>query len=173
VRGFTLGNPLDKETQIGPLVTAEHRERVLSYIELGRSSGARLTVGGGIPADHPQGWFVSPTVFADVDNSWRVAREEIFGPVICLMAYDNLDHAVEIANDSEYGLAGMVWTPDEEQGRKIADRIHAGTVGVNTYGLDLRAPFGGVKASGVGRELGPEGLSAYFSTKSVYFPTAV
>lgn len=171
VSRFVVGNPLDKTTQIGPVVTAEHRLRVLSYIELGRNSGARLTTGGGIPADQPDGWFVSPTVFADVDNSSRLAREEIFGPVICLMAYDDLDQAVDIANDSEYGLAAMVWTPDEGQGRELAGRINAGTVGVNTYGLDLRAPFGGRKDSGVGVELGPEGLAAYYVTKSVYFPT--
>ncbi|MGV0834347.1 aldehyde dehydrogenase [Mycolicibacterium thermoresistibile] len=170
-RGFKVGNPLDKTTQIGPVVSAQHRERVLSYIELGRDSGFRLTTGGGIPDDQPQGWFVSPTVFADVDNSSRLAREEVFGPVLCLMPYDGLDHAVELANDSEYGLAGMVWTPDEDQGRELAGRINAGTVGVNTYGLDLKAPFGGRKASGVGLELGPEGLAAYYATKSVYFTT--
>lgn len=170
-RGFRVGNPLDKATQIGPLVSAQHRLRVLSYIELGRNSGARLTTGGGVPDDQPQGWFVSPTVFADVDNSSRLAREEIFGPVICLMPYDDLDQAVEIANDSEYGLAGMVWTPDEQQGRELAQRVNAGTVGVNIYGLDLKAPFGGRKGSGMGVELGPEGLAAYYRTKSVYFPT--
>lgn len=171
VRGFVVGDPLDKATQIGPLVTAEHRDRVLSYIELGRASGARITTGGGIPSHLAQGWFVEPTVFVDVDNASRIAQEEIFGPVVCVMPYDDVDHAIAIANDTAYGLAGMVWTSDETRGLEVAGRIRAGTVGVNTYGLDLDAPFGGVGASGVGRELGPEGLSAYYALKSVYLPT--
>jgi aldehyde dehydrogenase (NAD+) len=168
VRGLVIGNPLDRATQIGPLVSATQRERVLDYIRSGRRDGYRITTGGGIPAAQPQGWYVEPTVFIDVDNGARIAREEIFGPVLTVMAYEDEDQAVEIANDSEYGLAGTVWSGDEEHGIALAARIDSGTVGVNHYALDIAAPFGGVKASGLGREFGPEGLLPYQQTKSVY-----
>ncbi|MEV5651105.1 aldehyde dehydrogenase [Nocardia sp. NPDC052254] len=171
VRGFVVGDPLEKSTQIGPLVSCEHRRRVLDHIASGRGAGARITTGGGVPADRDRGWFVEPTVFADVENSSRIAQEEIFGPVVCVLPYDSVDHAVDIANDSKYGLAGMVWTSDEARGMSVASRFRAGTVGVNIYGLDLDAPFGGRGASGIGRELGPEGLANYYALKSVYFPT--
>jgi aldehyde dehydrogenase (NAD+) len=170
VRGLTVGDPLDTGTQIGPLASAAQRERVLSLIQAGRRCGARLTTGGGIPADQTCGWFVEPTVFADVDNSARIAQEEIFGPVLCVIPYSAEDEAVAIANDSEYGLAGTVWTDDEERGRAIARRIRSGTFGVNHYALDLGAPFGGAKSSGLGRELGPEGIAPYFELKSIYLP---
>ncbi|MFD9664096.1 aldehyde dehydrogenase [Rhodococcus sp. NPDC059968] len=171
VRALTVGDPLDKATDIGPLVSAAQRDRVLGYIEAGRAAGYRITTGGGVPAAQPQGWFVEPTVFTGVDNSARIAQEEIFGPVLTLTAYDGEDEAVAIANDSEYGLGGTVWTTDEQHGLDLAARIHSGTVGVNYYALDLDAPFGGVKSSGLGRELGPEGLAPYFTAKSVYFGT--
>ncbi|GCE43885.1 Aldehyde dehydrogenase [Rhodococcus wratislaviensis] len=171
VRGLVVGDPLDKATAIGPLVSAAQRERVLGYIEDGRSAGYRTTTGGGLPDSQPLGWFVEPTVFVDVDNSARIAQEEIFGPVLTITPYTDEDEAVAIANDSEYGLGGTVWTADEEHGLALASRIHSGTVGVNHYALDLDAPFGGVKSSGLGRELGPEGLNPYFATKSVYFGT--
>ncbi|QSE93446.1 aldehyde dehydrogenase [Rhodococcus pseudokoreensis] len=171
VRGLVVGDPLDKATAIGPLVSAAQRERVLGYIENGRSAGYRTTTGGGVPDSQPLGWFVEPTVFVDVDNSARIAQEEIFGPVLTITPYTDEDEAVAIANDSEYGLGGTVWTADEEHGLALAARIHSGTVGVNHYALDLDAPFGGVKSSGLGRELGPEGLNPYFATKSVYFGT--
>ncbi|MBV6761686.1 aldehyde dehydrogenase [Rhodococcus opacus] len=171
VRGLVVGDPLDKATAIGPLVSAAQRERVLGYIEDGRSAGYRTTTGGGVPDSQPLGWFVEPTVFVDVDNSARIAQEEIFGPVLTITPYTDEDEAVAIANDSEYGLGGTVWTADEEHGLALAARIHSGTVGVNHYALDLDAPFGGVKSSGLGRELGPEGLNPYFATKSVYFGT--
>lgn len=169
VRALRIGDPLDKSTQIGPLVSAAQRDRVLGYIESGRGDGYRVTTGGGAPADQPAGWYVAPTVFEGVDNAARIAQEEIFGPVLTITPYGDEDEAIAIANDSEYGLGGTVWTTDEERGLAIADRIHSGTVGVNHYLLDLAAPFGGVKASGLGRELGPEGLSPYYSAKSVYF----
>ncbi|MEE2060465.1 aldehyde dehydrogenase [Rhodococcus artemisiae] len=171
VRSLTVGDPLDKGTDIGPLVSDAQRERVLDYIESGRADGYRITTGGGVPAAQPQGWFVEPTVFADVDNSAPIAQEEIFGPVLTITAYDGEDDAVAIANDSIYGLGGTVWTTDEEHGLDLAARIHSGTVGVNYYELGVEAPFGGVKASGLGRELGPEGLSPYYTSKSVYFGT--
>ncbi|MCF8601981.1 aldehyde dehydrogenase [Gordonia sp. HY442] len=168
VAGLTIGDPLDRSTQVGPLVTRAQRDRVLDYIEIGRDAGHRLVTGGGAPDSRDTGWFVSPTVFADVDNSARLAQEEVFGPVLTITPYADDDEAVAIANDSPYGLGGSVWTSDEEHGIAIADRIETGTIGVNHYALDLAAPFGGVKESGLGRELGPEGLTPYLRTKSIY-----
>ena len=171
VRALTVGDPLDPATQIGPLVSEAQRTRVLGYIEDGRAAGYRITTGGAAPASQPLGWFVEPTVFVDVDNSARIAQEEIFGPVLTVIPFADEDEAVAIANDSEYGLGGTVWTTDEQHGFDLAARIHSGTIGVNHYALDLNAPFGGVKASGLGRELGPEGLAPYYTAKSVYFGT--
>ena len=168
VRSLPIGDPLDRDTRIGPLVSAAQRDRVLTHIEAGRAAGARVTTGGRVPADRTQGWFVEPTVFADLGNDSAVAREEIFGPVLCVLPYADEDDAVRIANDSEYGLGGTVWTTDLDRGQVLADRIRSGTVGVNHYALDVLGPFGGVKASGLGRELGPEGLAPYVELKSVY-----
>lgn len=168
VSALAVGDPLDRATQVGPLVTDAQRRRVLDYVEIGRSAGHRLTTGGGVPADRDTGWFVEPTVFADVDNSARLAQEEIFGPVLTITPYSDEDEAVAIANDSPYGLGGTVWCADPERGIALADRIESGTVGVNHYALDLAAPFGGVKDSGLGRELGPEGMAPYRRTKSIY-----
>ncbi|MET8430446.1 aldehyde dehydrogenase [Nocardia sp. NPDC004860] len=168
VRTLVVGDPLDRATQIGPLVSAAQRDRVLGFIRAGEAAGHRLTTGGAGAPTPDRGWFVEPTVFADVENSARIAREEIFGPVLTVTPYCDEDEAVFLANDSEYGLAGTIWTSDEERGIALARRIESGTVGVNHYALDLAAPFGGVKASGIGRELGPEGLSAYQQAKSVY-----
>lgn len=163
-----VGNPLDTSTMIGPMVSAAHRDRVLGYIERGISDGARLTAGGGAPADHPVGFFVQPTVFADVRNDAVIAQEEIFGPVLSIIKYDSVDDAVRIANDSDFGLGGTVWSTDEDRATDIARRVETGTIGINDYTLDLGSPFGGVKASGIGRELGPEGLTGYQHLKSIY-----
>ena len=168
VDGMKVGDPLDPATDIGPLVSARQRERVLGYIEAGRNSDAKLVVGGSVPADQPRGWFVAPTVFADVHNSDRIAQEEIFGPVLAVIPYDGDADAIALANDSEFGLAGTVWSGDDDRATEVAREIRTGTVGINDYQLDFRAPFGGVKASGIGRELGPEGLEAFFSLKSIY-----
>ena len=165
---LTVGAAADPTTQIGPMATAKQRERVETYIARGRSEGARITVGGGRPAHLDRGWFVEPTVFADVDNSAVVAREEIFGPVLSLIAYDDLDDAVRIANDSDFVLGGTVWTGDPERGAALAHRVRTGTIGVNRYIPDPAAPFGGVKASGLGRELGPEGLAGYLQFQTIY-----
>lgn len=165
---LVVGDPLDRSTEIGPLVSERQRERVLDYIEIGKTGGAKLVAGGSIPKDQSRGWFVAPTVFAGVDNSDRIAQEEIFGPVLAVIAYDDDAHAVEIANDSDFGLAGTVWSTDTERATDVARAVHTGTIGVNDYQLDIRAPFGGVKASGLGRELGPEGLDAYRTVKSIY-----
>ncbi len=164
---LVVGDPLQKSTDIGPLVSRRQQERVLEYIDIGRSE-AKLVAGGGIPADQPRGWFVSPTVFADVDNSSRIAQEEIFGPVLTVIPYGTDQEAVDIANDSEFGLGGTVWSPDVDRATDIARAVRTGTIGVNEYQLDVNAPFGGVKASGLGRELGPEGLAAYQTLKSIY-----
>ena len=165
---LTVGDPLDETTEIGPLVSARQRDTVLEYIEIGRASGARLVAGGSVPADQPRGWFVSPTVFADVDNRSRIAQEEIFGPVITVTAYRDDADAVRLANDTEFGLAGTVWSQDRSRAIDIARAMHTGSVGINHYQLDIQSPFGGVKSSGWGRELGPEGLEAYRVTKSMY-----
>ena len=168
VAGLRVGDPLDTATDIGPVVSARQRERVLDYIETGKISGATLIAGGGVPADQPRGWFVSPTVFADVDNSDRIAQEEIFGPVLAVIPYDGDEQAIALANDSEFGLAGTVWSTDADRATEVAREMRTGTVGVNDYQLDIGAPFGGVKASGIGRELGPEGLDEFFDLKSIY-----
>jgi aldehyde dehydrogenase (NAD+) len=165
--GLVVGDPLQKSTDIGPLVSRRQQQRVLEYIDVGRSE-AKLVAGGSIPADQPRGWFVSPTVFADVDNSSRIAQEEIFGPVLTVIPYGTDQEAVDIANDSEFGLGGTVWSPDVDRATDIARAVHTGTIGVNEYQLDVNAPFGGVKASGLGRELGPEGMAAYQVLKSIY-----
>ncbi|MEU3986404.1 aldehyde dehydrogenase family protein [Streptomyces sp. NPDC026672] len=128
----------------------------------------RQAPGGGASAGLTKGWFVEPTVLVDVDNTHTVAQEEIFGPVLALIPYDDVDDAVRIANDSEYGLGGTVWTTDKERGLGVARRIHTGTVGVNGYLAEPTAPFGGIRASGLGRELGPEGLAAFQQVKSIY-----
>ncbi|GAA1934593.1 aldehyde dehydrogenase [Streptantibioticus ferralitis] len=165
---LVVGDPLDPATQLGPLVSARQRDRVESYIAKGLSDGARLTTGGGRPSGADRGWFVEATVFADVDNKSAIAQEEIFGPVLSLIPYADEDEAVAIANDSDYGLGGSVWTSDAERGLAFARRIQTGSVGVNGYANDPVAPFGGRKASGLGYELGPEGLAEYQVLKSIY-----
>ncbi len=169
--GLRIGDPLDDATEIGPLVSARQRDIVLGYIEVGRAEGARLVAGGGAPTGLDRGWFVAPTVFADVDNGSRIAQEEIFGPVLTITGYDDDADAVRIANDSQFGLAGTVWSQNVDRATDIGRAIRTGTVGVNHYQLDVQSPFGGVKASGLGRELGPEGLDAYFTYKSIYRAT--
>ncbi|MEU6341498.1 aldehyde dehydrogenase [Streptomyces sp. NPDC046977] len=169
-RDARVGDALDPATQIGPLVSSRHRERVEGWIGKGRADGARLTTGGGRPPGLDRGWFVEPTVFADVDNSSVIAQEEIFGPVLTITPYEDEDDAVRLANDSAYGLAGTVWTTDLERGARVARRIRTGTIGLNGYQPDIASPYGGVKNSGLGRELGPEGLQAYQWLQSVYHP---
>ena len=172
VSGLAVGDPLDRETQVGPLVSDAQRERVLGYIAKGRDEGYRVTTGGAIPEGLSEGWYVAPTVFEGVDNSAVIAQEEIFGPVLTITPYDDEAEAVAIANDSPYGLGGAVWTADEEHGIRVASQVYSGSVGVNHYALDLAAPFGGVKDSGLGRELGPEGLAPFQVTRSVYLAGA-
>lgn len=171
VGAMTVGDPMDPATEIGPMVAQRQQERVEKYIALGQEEGARLVVGGnGMPDGLSSGWYVRPTVFADVDNGMRIAQEEIFGPVLSVIPFDDVADAVRIANDSEYGLAGTVWTGDVEAGLDVARQVRTGTYGVNTYTMDFAAPFGGYKSSGVGREFGPEGLAHYTELKSIYKP---
>jgi betaine-aldehyde dehydrogenase len=165
-----VGDPLDSSTVIGPLVTSAQRDRVEGYIASGKDDGAKVVTGGGRPKGLDRGWYVEPTVFAEVDNSMRIAREEIFGPVLCVIPYDNIDQAVEIANDSPYGLCGAVWTADVEAGVDIARRVRTGTFNVNGFTYDTSAPFGGFKHSGVGREWGLEGLEPYTELKTIALP---
>ncbi len=169
VSKMQVGDPMDPATEIGPMVAQRQQERIEKYIALGQEEGARVVLGGnGMPDGLDRGWYVRPTIFADVDNGMRIAQEEIFGPVLSVIAYDDVDDAVRIANDSDYGLAGTVWTSDREAGLDVARRVRTGTYGVNTYTMDFAAPFGGYKASGLGREFGPEGLGQYTELKSIY-----
>jgi acyl-CoA reductase-like NAD-dependent aldehyde dehydrogenase len=166
--GLVVGDSLDPATQVGPLASARQRDRVEGYIAKGRAEGGRVIAGGGRPPEQDRGWFVQPTIFADVENSATIAREEIFGPVLAVIPYEDVDDAVAIANDSEFGLGGSVWSRDPERAQDVAKRVQTGSIGINHYMLDPAAPFGGVKASGIGRELGPEGLAAYFQIQSIY-----
>ncbi len=170
VRGMPVGDPMDPGTFVGPLVAERQRDRVEGYIGIGRDEGARIATGGGRPSGLPTGWYVEPTVFADVDNRMRIAQEEIFGPVVVVIPYANAEDAVRIANDSEYGLSGTVWTADVERGIEIARQVRTGTYTVNGFTIEFGGPFGGYKCSGVGRELGPEGLEAYLEFKAINLP---
>ncbi len=164
-----IGDPSDPATQLGPLVARRQQDRVRDYISEGQREGARVVVGGAdMPDGIEQGWYVQPTLFADADNSMRIAREEIFGPVLTAIPYRDEDDAVAIANDSDYGLAGSVFTADPDRGLAVAGRVRTGTFGVNQgYTMDPFAPFGGVKGSGYGRELGTEGIDGYTVLKSI------
>jgi len=166
IGAFQVGDPADPEVSIGPLVSAVQRERVERYIDTGREEGATLVLGGG-RGDRDRGYFVEPTIFADVDNAMTIAQEEIFGPVVSVIPYDDEDHAVAIANDSSYGLSGSVWGPDAEHAKDVARRIHSGNVAVNQHTLDPAGPFGGFKQSGLGRENGLEGIDAYVELQTI------
>ncbi|MGW6929866.1 aldehyde dehydrogenase [Lentzea sp. NPDC054927] len=168
VESLPVGAPDDEKTFIGPMVRRDQQQRVFDYIRTGIAEGARLVTGGPhVPAGLENGFYVTPTLFADVDNSMRIAQEEIFGPVLVVIAYDDEDDAVRIANDSEFGLSGGVWSADEERAMAVARRIRSGTVTVNGAPIGFDGPFGGFKASGLGREYGAVGLGTYTEYKTV------
>jgi acyl-CoA reductase-like NAD-dependent aldehyde dehydrogenase len=169
-----VGDPHDPATIVGPLVAERQRERVEHYIALAVDAGARVAAGGGRPAHLPRGWYVEPTVLADVDNTMKVAREEIFGPVLCFIPYDTDDDAVAIANDSPYGLSGGVWSGEDARALAIARRLRTGSIAVNgSYPPFPHVPFGGFKESGLGRELGPEGLRSFLEPRSIGLPPSL
>lgn len=170
VTAMPVGVPSDPAAQVGSLISEKQRERVEGYIKKGIEEGARLVCGGGRPEGLDGGFFVEPTVFADVDNSMTIAQEEIFGPVLSIIAYDTEDDAIKIANDSVYGLAGSVWTSDVPRGIEISKKIRTGTYAINWYAFDPCCPFGGYKNSGIGRENGKEGVEHFTQQKSVLMP---
>ena len=165
---FTPGDPFGADTKLGPLVSGAQQERVRGYIERGRQEGAKLLTGGAqAPEGLERGYFVAPTVFSEVTPEMTIAREEIFGPVLVIMPYDDEDDAVRIANDTDYGLAGGVWSGDEERAKRVARRIRTGQVEINGGAFNPQAPFGGFKQSGHGRELGRFGLEEFLAVKSL------
>jgi aldehyde dehydrogenase (NAD+) len=168
VSAAPLGDPFDPATFFGPLVTARQRDRVLGYLDSGRAEGAKAVIGGGRPTGRDRGWFVEPTVFDEVAPTMRIAREEIFGPVLSVLGYDTLDEGVALANDTPYGLAATVFSRDEERAAAVADLLDAGTIGLNHYGSNAAAPFAGHKDSGLGVEFGLEGIEEYLALTSVH-----
>lgn len=169
--GVPVGDPHDPATVVGPLVAERQRARVERYIATAVDQGARIVFGGGRPAHLPRGWYVEPTVLGDVTNSMVVAQEEIFGPVLCFIPYDGEEEAVAIANDSRYGLSGGVWSADRDHALSVARRLRTGSVAVNgNYPPFPLVPFGGFKESGLGRELGPEGLASFLEPRSIGIP---
>ncbi|HTM32063.1 MAG TPA: aldehyde dehydrogenase family protein [Vicinamibacterales bacterium] len=164
---LTLGDPFDGATRLGPLASAAQRDRVLGYIDRGKSEGAALAAGGGRPSNLPNGYYVEPTIFANVEPGMTIAQEEIFGPVLSVLPYDGEDDAVRIANDSIYGLAGGVWSATKERALDVARRLRTGQVDINGARFNALAPFGGYKQSGVGREIGPHALDEFFQLKAI------
>ncbi|WP_024795686.1 aldehyde dehydrogenase [Tomitella biformata] len=167
---FNVGDPADPASQLGPVINESQRDKIEGYIAKGKAEGARVVLGGERPTHLGDGYYVTPTIFADVDNTMTIAREEIFGPVLSVLPYDTEEEAIAIANDSDYGLAGTVWTTDIDHGLEVARKIRTGTYGINWYAFDPGSPFGGYKNSGIGRECGPEGIDAFCEIKSVLMP---
>jgi aldehyde dehydrogenase (NAD+) len=164
---LTLGDPFDPQTRLGPLASAGQRDTVLAYIERGKQEGATLVAGGGRPEAFPKGYYVEPTIFANVDNRMAIAQEEIFGPVLSIIPYEDEADAVRIANDSPYGLAGGVWAGTPDRALDVARQLRTGQVDINGGRFNALAPFGGYKRSGVGREIGPLALEEFFQLKSI------
>ncbi|MGE3144790.1 MAG: aldehyde dehydrogenase [Pseudorhodoplanes sp.] len=169
VSRIKVGDPFSAETQMGPLTLARQLTRVQGYIAAGKAEGARIACGGGRPKGLDRGYYIEPTVFTDVHPYMKIAQEEIFGPVVSVMSYSDLDDAVRKANNSTYGLSGAVYTADPERGYELARRMRTGSVTVNGMIVDPKFPFGGFKQSGIGREGGVEGLDNYVETKTVHF----
>ncbi|MDL1892721.1 aldehyde dehydrogenase family protein, partial [Sphingobacteriales bacterium CHB3] len=166
-----LGDPMLPTTLMGPLVSRKQFDTVMGYIERGKAEGATLLTGGGKPSapELEKGFFVEPTIFDHVNNKSTISQEEIFGPVLSIIRYNTIDEAVQLANDSVYGLAGGVWSKDAEKAMSVARRLRAGTVWINEWHLlNERAPFGGYKQSGIGREFGIDGMKEYMESKHIY-----
>jgi aldehyde dehydrogenase (NAD+) len=162
-----VGDPADPSVMLGPVIREERRVKIEEYIAAGKSEGARLTTGGGRPPDKPRGYFLQPTVFADVRNDMRIAREEIFGPVLSVLPFTDVEDAIRIANDSPYGLGGAIYSADTAKALEVAKRIRTGTININN-GLNIQnLPFGGFKESGIGREGGRWGLDEYTEIQSI------
>ncbi|MGW2492196.1 aldehyde dehydrogenase family protein [Streptomyces sp. NPDC001606] len=168
-RRLTVGDPREPGTVVGPVISGQHRERVESYVELGRKEGATVVTGGRRPP-LDRGFYVAPTLLADCANGMRVAREEIFGPVVVVIPFDDEEEGIALANDSDYGLIDYVWSGDVARAFRVARRLRAGGVGVNTVGRNMEAPFGGFKRSGVGRDVGSYALHAYSEVQSIVWP---
>lgn len=169
-KNLEIGNSLNYETDFGPLISRDHRDKVLEFIEIGKKEGARLACGGKIPSakELKEGFYLEPTIFTEVNNTMTIAQEEIFGPVLSVIRFSEVEEAIQIANDTKYGLAAMVWTKDLEKANLLSRKLRCGTVWINTYGgFYNEAPFGGYKQSGFGRELGTEGLLEYTQTKHI------
>ena len=165
----TLGDPWDPSTFMGPVASAVQRDRVLAYIEGAGKDGARAVIGGRASTAFNRGFFIEPTIFEGVTNDMRIAQEEVFGPVVCIIDYDNDEDAIRIANDSSFGLSGTVYSRDVGRAERIARQVRTGNVSINGLQVDPAIPFGGYKQSGVGREAGSEGLEPYLETKAIYF----
>ncbi|WP_028802760.1 aldehyde dehydrogenase family protein [Streptomyces sp. 142MFCol3.1] len=166
---LTVGDPREQGTVVGPVISAAHRDRVEAYVELGRKEGARVVAGGERPAAE-RGFYVAPTLLADCTPDMRVVREEIFGPVVAVLPFDDEEEAVALANDSDYGLIDYVWSGDVARAFRVARRLRAGGVGVNTVGRNMEAPFGGFRKSGVGRDVGSYALHAYSEVQAIVWP---
>lgn len=170
MESIKIGDPRESDTVLGPVAAERQRERVENYIEIGKNEGARLVTGGGRPEGLTEGWYVEPTLFADVSPDMRIAQEEIFGPVLTVIPYDSLDEAVEIANGTDYGLSGAVFAKADKTAEDIARRIKTGQIGINSWSMNVIQPFGGYKQSGLGREGGVEGMAEFLETKLLMNP---
>jgi acyl-CoA reductase-like NAD-dependent aldehyde dehydrogenase len=164
-----VGRPEEESTDLGPMISASQRQTSIDYVAVGVEEGARLVAGGDVPAEPEGGFYLRPAILADVDNSWRVAQDEIFGPVACVMPFDTEDEAVRLANDTDYGLGATVWSGNADKANRVAGKLEAGAVFINDFvRSDPRAPFGGVKGSGFGRELGGLGARELTNAKLVW-----
>jgi aldehyde dehydrogenase (NAD+) len=162
-----IGDPADPGVMMGPVIREERRQKILEYIESGKEQGATLAAGGGVPADKPKGWFLQPTVFANVDNKSRIAQEEIFGPVVAVVPFEDEEDAIRIANDSSFGLGGAIYSRDTPKAVAMAKRLRTGAVWINNGINQTDGPFGGFKESGIGREGGRWGMEEYTEVQQI------